>query len=150
MILKTDLFPHLPSKSYLPVWPKKWCQPQKLKWEVNMRRNPVVLQLMQKGIRIVFCDYLRYTTICYLNQQNYRKNLNNLQKQEIYKIEIFECALTHNLLLLWMFIWIPQNKINLVTLFSIPIIFEILSWSTLNIKAPWNIALEYCMHALKQ
>ena len=115
----------------------------KSKYETESKCTPV----NKMGITIVFCGYSRYTTICYLNQQRHRKNFNNLQKQETYKTEISECPWTHSLLLLWMFIWIPQNKVNLFTLFSIPIIFKILSWSNLNIKALWYIVLEYCRHA---
>ena len=150
MILKTNLFPPLPSESDLPIWPRKWCQPQKLRWKKKYEVESSCSPINKTGIRTVFCGYSRYTTICYLNKQSHRKKLNKLQKQEIYKIEISECAWTRSLLLLWMFIWTPQNKVNLFTLFSIPIIFKILSWSTLNIKALWNIVLEYCRHALKQ
>ena len=79
----------------------------KSKYETKSSCTPV----NNTGIRIIFCGYPRYTTICILNQQNHIKKLNNPQKQEKYMIEISECAWIHNLLLLWMFNWIPQNKI---------------------------------------
>ena len=73
LILETNSFSPLPSEIYSPFWHKQWCQPQKLRWKVNMRRNEnlVCTPINKKEIKNIFYGCSTYTTICYLNQQSH-------------------------------------------------------------------------------
>ena len=71
----------------------------KLRWKVYMRRNQQLgcTPIGKKEIKIFFYGYSRYTAIFYLNQQSQIENLNNLQKQEIFKTENSKCGWTHSI-----------------------------------------------------
>ena len=76
------MFSSVPSESYLTVWPRKWCQPPKPEIKSNYETRPSCTPVDKTEIKKIFCDYCRYITICYLNQQNHRQKFKNLQKQD--------------------------------------------------------------------
>ena len=104
----------------------------KSKYETKFIYAPV----NKTGIKNVFCGYSRYTTVYYLNQQNQRKVYIIFKKTK--KLQHWELWVCLNalywkdyidLLLLWMFIWIPRNKVDVFTvLYS----YNTLFYSTLS------------------